>query len=77
MIPPVSMGHKRSHIFEVSGFGAYLVVYHELGNHEREWEIYEMGLRAIPDERRIIYQQAICALSQRDTAEANRLIEHH
>jgi len=52
-------------------------VYHELGNHEREWEIYEMGLRVIPDNQRIIYQQAICALSQRDTAEAFRLIEHH
>jgi tetratricopeptide (TPR) repeat protein len=52
-------------------------VYHELGNHEREWEIYEMGLSAIPDNREIIYQQAICALSQRDTAEGTRLIEHH
>jgi len=53
------------------------MVYHELGNHEREWEIYEMGLRAIPDERRIIYWQAICTLSQQDTIEATRLIEHH
>jgi len=52
-------------------------VYHELGNHEREWEIYEMGLATIPDNRGIIYQQAICALSQRDTAEGTRLIEHH
>ena len=52
-------------------------VYHELENYEREWEIYEMGLAAIPDNRGIIYQQAICALSQRDTAEATRLIEHH
>jgi len=52
-------------------------VYHELENYEREWEIYEMGLAAIPDNRGIIFQQAICALSQRDTAEATRLIEHH
>jgi len=51
-------------------------VYHELENHEREWEIYEMGLAAIPDNRGIIFRQAICALSQRDTAEATRLIEH-
>jgi len=51
-------------------------VYHELENHERENEIYEMGLRVIPDDRGIIYQQAICALSQGDTAEASRLIEH-
>jgi len=52
-------------------------VYHELGNYEREWEIYEMGLAAIPDNRGIIFRQAICALSQRDTVEASRLIEHH
>ena len=36
-----------------------------------------MGLAAIPDNRGIIYRQAVCALSQRDTAEATRLIEHH
>jgi tetratricopeptide (TPR) repeat protein len=52
-------------------------VYHKLENHEREWEIYEMGLRAIPDYRGIIYQQAICALSKGDSAEGTRLIEHH
>ena len=51
-------------------------VYHKLENHEREWEIYEMGLRAIPDYQGIIYHQAICALSQGDTVEATRLIEH-
>jgi len=49
-------------------------IYHELGNHTRENEIYELGLIANPDEHRIIYRQAVCALSLGEMTEAERLI---
>jgi tetratricopeptide (TPR) repeat protein len=52
-------------------------VYHELGNHEREREIYESGLDALPEDSRIIHHQAVCALSQGDTTEANDYIEKY
>jgi len=48
-------------------------VYHELGNHEIENELYEEGLKInVPYSiDRIIYSQAVCALSQGDTTKAN------
>jgi tetratricopeptide (TPR) repeat protein len=49
-------------------------VYHKLGNHNREKEIYELGLSILPDRPEIIFRQAICALSQGDMTEAERLI---
>ena len=51
--------------------------YHKLGNHDREKEIYELGLRALPDHPNIIYQQAVCALSQGDTIEANEHLDKY
>ncbi len=48
--------------------------YHELGNHDRENEIYDLGLSILPDHPKIIHQQAICALSTGDTTEANDYI---
>jgi len=51
--------------------------YHELGQHTKEQEVYEHGLRALPDHPMIIYRQAVCALSQGDSAEANKLIQRH
>ena len=50
------------------------IAYHKLGNHDREKEIYELGLGALPDHPGIIRRQAICALSQGDTTEANDYI---
>ena len=49
-------------------------MYHKLGNHDKEKEIYNLGLSILPDHPQIIYRQAICALSQGDTIEANNLI---
>jgi tetratricopeptide (TPR) repeat protein len=48
-----------------------------LGNHKRENEIYELGLSVIPDQHRIIFLQAVCALSQGDTKEADDYIEKY
>ncbi|MDX2444147.1 MAG: tetratricopeptide repeat protein [Bacteroidales bacterium] len=48
--------------------------YHELGNHDRENEIYEMGLSVLPDHPNLIFRQAICALSTGDMTEANDYI---
>ena len=50
------------------------ISYHKLGNHDREKEIYKLGLGALPDHPSIIYFQTICALSQGDRTEANDYI---
>jgi tetratricopeptide (TPR) repeat protein len=47
---------------------------HETGQHTREKEIYALGLSVLPDHPIIIYNQAVCALSQGDTIEANEYI---
>ena len=47
---------------------------HETGQHTREKEIYALGLSVLPDHQIIIKEQAICALSQGDTIEANEYI---
>jgi tetratricopeptide (TPR) repeat protein len=60
---------KGPHIYTLPG-----AIYHELGNHTREKEIYELGLSANPEEYRIIYNQAVCVLSQGDMTEAEKLI---
>jgi len=51
------------------------ISYHEIGAHQKENEIYELGLSMLHDEPLIIYRQAICALSLGDIKEANDLIE--
>lgn len=51
--------------------------YHELGNHKREKEVYELGLSIFPDYYGIIKGQAICAISQGDTIRGNELIERY
>ena len=48
--------------------------YHEIGNHSREKEVYELGLSNLPDEYYIIWHQAFCALSLGDTTAANKYI---
>jgi tetratricopeptide (TPR) repeat protein len=65
-------GWKWSRAYHLPG-----LVYHELGNHKREKEIYELGLSVLPDNHRIIFRQAVCALSQGDTKEANDFIEKY
>ncbi len=48
--------------------------YHKVNDHKREKEVYELGLSVFPDHQWIIQNQATCALSQGDTAEANNLL---
>lgn len=51
--------------------------YHELGNHGRENEIYDLGLSILPDHPLIIFRQAVCALSRGETNEASEFIEKY
>ncbi|MDX2432412.1 MAG: tetratricopeptide repeat protein, partial [Bacteroides sp.] len=47
--------------------------YHEIGEHKKENKIYEEGLNTWPKAKyRIVYNQAICALSRGDSIEANQ-----
>jgi len=50
-------------------------IYHKLGNHEREEEIYTLGLTAVPDEPHLLFRQAVCARSLMDTVEAARYLQ--
>ncbi len=53
---------------------------HDAGKHEKEKEIFELGLRLFPNninKRDILWHQAICALSRKDTMEANEYIEKY
>jgi TolB-like protein len=52
----------------------YGLALHKTGEHEKENEIYEIGLSIFPDSRAILYRQAICALSIGDTSKANLYI---
>ncbi|GAF83280.1 unnamed protein product, partial [marine sediment metagenome] len=45
--------------------------YHQVNEHKREKEVYELGLTVFPDHPTIIQYQAICALSQEDTKDAD------
>ncbi len=47
--------------------------YHEIGEHKKERKVYEDGLKYWPKaEYRIVYNLAICALSQGDSIEAKK-----
>ncbi|MEN8227459.1 MAG: hypothetical protein ABFS38_04835 [Bacteroidota bacterium] len=48
--------------------------YHNVNDHKREKEVYELGLSVFPDHPTIISYQATCALSQGDTDKADQLI---
>ena len=57
---------------------AFLEALHKTGNHEREKEIAEIGLVAIPNSSNwIYYRQAVCALSRGDTIEADEVLEKY
>ena len=51
--------------------------YHELGNHDRELEAYEIGLLAVPENPGILHRLAICYLSRGDTARAALYLEQY
>jgi len=49
--------------------------YHQIGEHDKEIEIYEDGLGLWPNEAPlIIFWQSVCALSQEDTVKANEYL---
>jgi len=48
--------------------------YHKINEHKKEKEVYELGLSIFPDHTRITQYQAICALSQGNTDEADHFI---
>ena len=50
---------------------------HEVGDHKREKEVYELGLSIFPDDYGIIRRQAICAISQGDTTRGKELTERY
>jgi tetratricopeptide (TPR) repeat protein len=55
-------------------YNLYGLSLHQIGYHEKEHEIYEEGLRIMPDQPDIIFCQAVCALSQSDSIKANDYI---
>jgi len=55
-------------------YGWYGYVLHKVGKHEKEKEIFEIGLRLFPRSSLIIRDQAVCALSRGDTTEANECL---
>jgi adenylate cyclase len=48
--------------------------YHMIGEHDKEQEIYELGLSNIPNNHRILYRQGVCALSRGDIMAANAYV---
>ncbi len=51
--------------------------YHGLGNHNRELEVYKIGLKAIPKNPGILHRLAICYMSRGDTARAALYLERY
>ena len=47
------------------------ISYHKINEHKKEKEVFELGLSLFPEYGDIIQRQAICALSQGDTIEAD------
>jgi len=55
-------------------YARYGLALHKMGNHEKEKEIYDIGLSFFPNSIEISYRQIICALSLGDTIDANKYI---
>ncbi len=53
----------------------YGSVCHQLGNHEKEAEIYKKGLKLFPDNGYLVFGQAICSVAERDTAKSKVLVD--
>jgi tetratricopeptide (TPR) repeat protein len=49
-------------------------VYHQVGDHDKEREVYEAGLRNLPNNYDIVFEQGKCALYRGDTAAARENI---
>jgi len=50
---------------------------HEVGDHKRENEIWELGLKAMPDHGYLIRQQSACALSRGDQEKAAEYLQRY
>ena len=55
-------------------YNEYGEALHKVGKHEKEKEIYKIGLRIYPNSYYITWNQVVCALSQGDTSKANEYI---
>jgi len=53
----------------------YGSAHHHLGNHIKEAEIYEKGLKLFPDNGHLVFGQAVCATAKGDTAQSKVLID--
>ena len=51
--------------------------YHQIGDHEKEQDVYEAGLRNLPNNYEIVREQARCALSRGDQAAASEYISRY
>jgi tetratricopeptide (TPR) repeat protein len=51
--------------------------YHETGQYKKERELYKKAEQDFPDDRDIIYRQAILSLKEGDTVEADRYIKKY
>jgi TolB-like protein len=59
-------------------YNRFLTALHAVGNHEREKEIAEIGLNALPDNSNwFFYRMAICALSQGKMKEADEILANY
>ncbi len=52
-------------------------VYHQIGDHDKEWEVYEEGLRNLPNNYDIVFEQGKCSLSRGDTTAAREYISRY
>jgi len=52
-------------------------IYHKMGNHAREKEVYQLGLSVLPNDAWIIGRQATCALYLGNTTEANEYLDKY
>jgi tetratricopeptide (TPR) repeat protein len=55
-------------------YDRFLHALHMVGNHEREKEISDIGLRVFPNSNWILYRMAVCALSHGKTAEEDEIL---
>ncbi len=51
--------------------------YHQLGNHERENELYDLGIAVIPQNYWVLEYQAICALARGEKEEAETVLARY
>ncbi len=57
------------------GWNGYCHCYHNIGEHEKENKLYEIGLEFFPESQFIRFNQAVCALSLGDTVKAGEYID--